>query len=72
VNTLPKGRYVRYASCDFSDQEIQNRISNLDQSNQPYATHLFFRQSPFRRFSQTSQPKIQIEIFDETVEVEIV
>ena len=31
---LPKaGRDVRYASCDFSGQEIQTRISHIDQRN---------------------------------------
>jgi hypothetical protein len=32
----------------------------------------FFRQSPFRPFRQKIEPQIQVEIFDEMVEMEIV
>jgi hypothetical protein len=32
----------------------------------------FFRQSPFRRFRQKRQHQIQVKLFDEIVEMEIV
>ena len=65
------------ARCDFAGQEIQKptshidrRLESVDVSRMPLIP--FFRQSPFRRFSQTIQPVFEVDEFDGIVEMEIV
>jgi len=51
---------VRYASCDFSGQEIQNQISHIDQPNDigRDVRYCIFM-PPKRRFWKTKQPVTQ-------------